>query len=158
MTKQTINIDELQMKAWFNLVESARNEARMIRKLLDKNGRFEERSDMAKAVPKPVEREVAESETIPDAVEIGGALSVVNWNPANLEWETIPAPKNPKGPYERHPFTGQNVESTRDYHNLRNAILAVQKTGKHVLGHKESGCYYWLSEDTNVIMRRVSKY
>jgi len=99
-----------------------------------------------------LEREVAESETKPEAQK-----DVVNWDPANLEWETVES-RSGKGPYERHPFTNQKVTHTPDYDNLREAILAVQKTGKHVLGHKESGYYYWLSEDKAVIMRRVSKW
>jgi len=148
-----INIKQLKMKAEYVLLDSIRDELRKIRQLMDTTCRFDESSIAAKPVPKLEKREVAESETKLEAA----ILDVVNWNPAELEWETI-QPTSGKKPYERYPFTGQNPESKPDYHNLREAISAVQKTGKHTLGHKESGYYYWLSDDKAVIMRRKSQW
>lgn len=106
-------------------------------------------------------REIAESETISRRVELkqapAEAADVVNWDPAKLEWETVDS-KSGKGPYERYPFIGHDPENRPDYVNLRDAILAVKETGKHVLGHKESGCYYWLDSSGAVIMRRKSNW
>lgn len=155
-----INIEKLKMKAEYVLLESVRDELRMIRQLMDKSGVFVHMPAIAEnEVPtaKPVEREVAESETNLEPTPGSSPADMINWDPAKLEWETVES-RSDKGPYERHPFTAQKVEHTPDYDNLREAILAVQKTGKHVLGHKESGYYYWLSEDKGVIMRRVSKW
>ena len=178
MNKETkpINIEKLKMKAEYVLLENIRDSLRSIdaelckiRRLMDKTNRFGKEIPVDTSEPEPKEREVAESddgshlhvntsESKPEPQKTTSqALEVLNFDPSKLEWETVES-KSGKGPYERHPFVGQKVQSTPDYTNLRNAILAVQKTGKHILGHKESGYYYWLSEDTNVIMRRKSQW
>lgn len=154
-----INIEKLKMKAEYVLLESIRDELRMIRQLMDKSGVFAHMPTIAMSGPvklvggppatKPVEREVAESETKPTQAD---PLKGVVLNPENIEWESA---KGPAGPYERHPFVGQKVQSTPDYHNLRDAILAMHQSGKRGLQHE--GMFYWLFTDRATIGRKPAK-
>lgn len=159
MTPETkpINIKQLKMKAEYALLESIRDELRKIRQLMDKQGRFEESSIAAKPVPKP-EREVAESDDgshLRVTTSESKPIDVVNWDPENIKWKQT---KNAEGePFEIYPFKGEKIESTPDYENLRNAILAVKQsqTGKFGLMHK--GMFYFLFTDNATLGRKPKK-
>ena len=90
------------------------------------------------------------------AVEVTATpQQIADFNPENIEWEEFTSQKGKQT--WRHPFQGQKVQGTKDYHNLRNAILALREAGKRYLSTKDGEFYYFISDTDKATIFKQKK-
>lgn len=151
MEKMNSEIKKLNDKYEIQWRENLLSELRMIRRLLDKSGRFEEEKDrQINAVVEEANKGGREkAESTPQATP----QQILEFDPEKLEWEHYTA-KSGKETW-RHPFQGQKIQFSDDYKGLRDAILSVQKMGRRYFSMQTY--FYWLGTDQATIYRRPQR-
>jgi hypothetical protein len=111
-----------------------RDELRMIRQLMDKNGKFNQFDSSAVPAPKPNE--------------------IINFDPDRIKW-TKQMSRAGKGEFEVYPANKTDkIEATAEYKALVEAIKNAKPNKRGQRFYNQGLWHYWLGPDGATVFRR----